>query len=171
MELAERREFLKDNIRQQTDFSRTGQARGKKPPPVQKPPPEDAEKIELPSSDAWEDFAEMSLLDAIANRQSRRTPTRGDLSLAELSFLLWCTQGVRSAQSRFQAFRVVPSAGCRHAFETYVGHVGQNLYLACEAVGCGTCAIGAYGQQLSDDLVGVDGEEEFTIYMAPVTRV
>ena len=52
-----------------------------------------------------------------------------------------------------------------------IGHVGQNLYLACEAVGCGTCAIGAYDQQLSDNLVDVDGDEEFTIYMSPVSKV
>ncbi len=52
-----------------------------------------------------------------------------------------------------------------------IGHVGQNLYLACEAVGCGTCAIGAYDQQLSDNLVDVDGDDEFTIYMSPVSKV
>jgi nitroreductase len=37
------------------------------------------------------------------------------------------------------------------------GHVCQNLYLACEAIGAGTCAIAAYNQTLVDVLLGVDG--------------
>jgi SagB-type dehydrogenase family enzyme len=51
------------------------------------------------------------------------------------------------------------------------GHVCQNLYLACEAIGAGTCAVGAYYQQEMDTLVGVDGHDEFTIYVAPVGNV
>ena len=52
-----------------------------------------------------------------------------------------------------------------------VGHVCQNLYLACEAIGCGTCGIGAYDQELADKLCEIDGEEEFVVYLAPVGRV
>jgi len=51
------------------------------------------------------------------------------------------------------------------------GHVCQNLYLACEVIGAGTCAIAAYNQRLADDLVGVDGNEELTVYIAPVGKV
>ncbi len=51
------------------------------------------------------------------------------------------------------------------------GHLCQNLYLSCETLNLGTCAIGSYDQKYMDRLVGVDGEEEFTIYMAPVGRV
>jgi SagB-type dehydrogenase family enzyme len=51
------------------------------------------------------------------------------------------------------------------------GHLCQNLYLACEAIGAGTCAVGAYTQAAVDALLGVDGEEEFVIYMAPVGTV
>ncbi len=51
------------------------------------------------------------------------------------------------------------------------GHVCQNLYLACEAVGCSTCAIGAYDQEYADAVLDVDGEDEFTIYMAPVSKL
>ena len=51
------------------------------------------------------------------------------------------------------------------------GHVCQNLYLACAAIGAGTCAVAAYHQQLMDRLVVVDGQEEFVIYMAPVGKV
>jgi SagB-type dehydrogenase family enzyme len=51
------------------------------------------------------------------------------------------------------------------------GHVCQNLYLACEAIRAGTCAVAAYHQQLMDQLVRVDGEEEFVVYMAPVGKI
>jgi SagB-type dehydrogenase family enzyme len=51
------------------------------------------------------------------------------------------------------------------------GHVCQNLYLACEAIGAGTCAIAAYHQELMDQLLRVDGKDEFTIYLAPVGKV
>ncbi len=50
------------------------------------------------------------------------------------------------------------------------GHVCQNLYLACESLGLGTCAIAAYDQEACDRLLGVDGEDEFTLYLAPVGR-
>jgi SagB-type dehydrogenase family enzyme len=51
------------------------------------------------------------------------------------------------------------------------GHLCQNLYLACEAIVAGTCAIAAYRRELMDALLGVDGEEEFTVYLAPVGNV
>jgi len=51
------------------------------------------------------------------------------------------------------------------------GHVCQNLYLACEAIGAGTCAIAAYNQEAMDQLLRIDGEDEFTIYLAPVGKV
>ena len=50
------------------------------------------------------------------------------------------------------------------------GHVCQNLYLACEAIQAGTCAIAAYDQEAMDELIQVDGEEQFTIYLAPVGK-
>jgi SagB-type dehydrogenase family enzyme len=50
------------------------------------------------------------------------------------------------------------------------GHVCQNLYLACEAIHAGTCAIAAYDQEAMDDLLQVDGIHQFTIYLAPVGK-
>lgn len=50
------------------------------------------------------------------------------------------------------------------------GHVGQNLYLACQSIGAGCCAIAAYDQEACDELLGVDGDEEFTIYLVPVGK-
>jgi len=51
------------------------------------------------------------------------------------------------------------------------GHVCQNLYLACGAIGCGTCAIAAYDQDLVDELVGVDGDDELVVYLSPVGKL
>ena len=50
------------------------------------------------------------------------------------------------------------------------GHVCQNLYLACEAIHAGTCAIAAYDQEAMDELIQVDGKEQFTLYLAPVGK-
>lgn len=50
------------------------------------------------------------------------------------------------------------------------GHVCQNLYLACEAINAGMCAIGAYNQQEMDEILEVDGEDEFTVYCATVGK-
>ncbi|OPY14404.1 MAG: Nitroreductase family protein [Syntrophus sp. PtaB.Bin075] len=50
------------------------------------------------------------------------------------------------------------------------GHVCQNLYLACESIGAGTCAIAAYDQEGIDRILGLDGQDEFTIYLASVGK-
>ena len=51
------------------------------------------------------------------------------------------------------------------------GHVCQNLYLAVEDIGCGTCAVAAYDQDAMDRLLQLDTEEEFVIYLAPVGKI
>jgi SagB-type dehydrogenase family enzyme len=53
---------------------------------------------------------------------------------------------------------------------TSVGHICQNLYLGCEAIHSGTCAIQAYHQNELDALVGIDGKNEIAIYLAPVGK-
>lgn len=56
------------------------------------------------------------------------------------------------------------------------GHVCENLYLACETIGCGTCAIGAYDQDRIDELLGFapgpSAEKDYTcvVYGAPVGK-
>lgn len=50
------------------------------------------------------------------------------------------------------------------------GHVCQNLYLACEAIGAGTCAIAAYDQEAMDKILRIDGQDEFAIYLASVGK-
>ena len=51
-----------------------------------------------------------------------------------------------------------------------IGHVCQNLYLASESVGAGTCAIGIYDQKMIDKLLELDGDEEFVVYLAAVGK-
>ncbi|KOA18169.1 nitroreductase family protein [Clostridium homopropionicum DSM 5847] len=47
----------------------------------------------------------------------------------------------------------------------------QNLYLACESIGLGTCAIASYMQKEMDEFLKLDGNEEFVIYLAPVGKI
>ena len=51
------------------------------------------------------------------------------------------------------------------------GHICQNLYLACESIGAGTCAIVAYDQDALDAYVGADGKDEISLYVAPVGKI
>jgi SagB-type dehydrogenase family enzyme len=245
--LEQYRYFLKDSVRLTIDFSQTDQSKGVPPPPIEKPFALDSKRIDLVAKNEWQTIANVDLTSAIQNRRSHRLFRPEPLTLEELSFLLWATQGIRK-MSAGRAYRTVPSAGCRHALETYLcvlnvagleagiyrylpiehqllfefsgqqlsekivaatlgqsfigrapitfiwtaipyrmewrydlaahkaialdaGHVCQNLYLACEAIGAGTCAVAAYHQELIDQLLRVDGEDEFTIYVAPVGKV
>ena len=193
------------------------------------------------------DASTLGLHEAIANRRSVRRFIDEPLSLSELSYLLWATQGVREIVNETATFRTVPSAGARHAFETFLlvnsageldpglylyraldhelamldaaddiaaritegclgqeivprsavtfiwaavaermtwrygergyrylhldaGHVCQNLYLASQSVGCGTCAIAAFDDDLMNETLGLDGVERFVVYIAVVGK-
>jgi SagB-type dehydrogenase family enzyme len=50
------------------------------------------------------------------------------------------------------------------------GHVCENLYLAAESCGTGCCAMLSYDQPHVDALLGLDGEDEFTLYLACVGK-
>lgn len=118
--LSQGRDFLKDDIRQRVDFSRTDQSRGKTPPPIQKPITGDQTLIPLRHPAEWEGKLDLDLVGAIAQRQSQRRFTDSPLTQDELALLLWATQGVRGTLSPAAVQRTVPSAGCRHALETYL---------------------------------------------------
>jgi SagB-type dehydrogenase family enzyme len=242
------RYFLKDTVRQTIDFRLTDQRKGVAPPPIEKPYVTESHRIELITKDSWHSLSGMDLISAIQNRKSHRHFKNEPLTLEELSFLLWATQGVREKANAATVFRTVPSAGCRHALETYLcilnvtgldtgmyrylplehqllvvsvdknlseeivmatfyqsfignapvifiwttipyrmewryhkaahkviaidaGHVCQNLYLASAAIGGGACAVAAYHQEMLDKLLGVDGEDEFAIYLAVVGKI
>lgn len=183
----------------------------------------------------------------LQTRKSSRVYTQRPLSLLEMSFLLWATQGVKGIRGKkYATLRTVPCGGARHEFECYLtvlhveglqagryhympdlhalewvapvedgadadsdalcgqswaakaevifyysclpyraewrygidsyrcalmdaGHITENLYLACAALGdVGTCALGAVDTKAANALFGLDGEEEFIFYAAPV---
>jgi SagB-type dehydrogenase family enzyme len=239
----EMRKFLKSDRWEEWRHSDYDQKRKVPAPPVQKPAPVVAARIDLPAAESLS-LGQIPLVEAMRRRRSHRSFTDAPLSLEELTFLLWATQGLNGDRPNL---RVVPSGGARHPFETYLfvnrvsglepglyrylaqehqlcllrsdpdmdaqvadacnhdfagncavtflwsaipyrtewrysflsaklialdaGHVCQNLYLACEAIGAGTCALDAYDQHKLDAFLGLDGEDEFAIYAAPVGKV
>ena len=48
------------------------------------------------------------------------------------------------------------------------GHVCQNLYLSAESINCSTCAIAAYSDDELNQILELDGKEQFVIYLATV---
>jgi SagB-type dehydrogenase family enzyme len=184
---------------------------------------------------------------AIESRRSIRNYSQQPLTIEELSYLLWVTQGVVHVTPG-ATFRNVPSAGARHAFETYLlinnvrdvpdglyrflaidhklvqintdpdiaqrvtdgclgqdfikksavtfiwaadayrmkwrygergyrylhldaGHVCQNLYLGAGSIDFGVCAIAAFSDDHMNELLGLDGVEQFVIYVATVGKI
>ncbi len=233
------------------------QQKNKPRPQVQKPYPLDATLVDLIPPDEFS-VGNKPVIEVIRNRKSHRYFTDEPLTLEELSFLLWATQGIRGASpDGTRLYRNVPSGGNRHPLETYLsinrveglevglyrylpvdhklvlvkpdpeigtktshgalhqtsniegklyyftqdcavlfiwtaipyrsewrygpagpklvaidaGHICQNLYLACGALGLGACAVGALDRKTMDQVLGVDGEEEFTFYAAPVGKI
>jgi len=114
------RRWLKDSIRKTVDWSATGQSRRLPPPPAQKPVPPNARTVALPEPDRFDSVCTAGLLRVLRSRRSIRRYAHTPLSLEELAFLLWATQGVAERHGGEATFRPVPSAGARHAFETYL---------------------------------------------------
>jgi len=218
------------------------QQKGLTQPLLEIPPSGTGRIIELPDPKKFSSNL-ISVERAISTRSSLRAYSEHPLSLEELSYLLWCTQGVKSIHSRNATLRTVPSAGARHAFETYIlvnrvegikpglyrflalthnlqavaideniadkitdsclkqrfislsavtfiwvavvyrmmwryqergyryihldaGHICQNLYLAAESIDSGVCAIGAFDDYALNSILGIDGIEEFAVYVA-----
>lgn len=242
------RRFLKAYWWDERDKLEPDQKKRIPPPAVQKPYSKNAMLVDLVAPEKLV-VGDMALREVIQRRKSHRKFKEESLTLEELSFLLWASQGVREVSGEGTVVkRTVPSAGGRHPFETYLlvngvegvkpglyrylplehricflradvglteqvsrgcreqffigqgaviflwtaipyrsewrylvvapkmialdaGHLCQNLYLASEAVGAGTCAIGAYHQDKMDSILGVDGKEEFVVYGAVVGKV
>ncbi|MBE6950785.1 MAG: SagB/ThcOx family dehydrogenase [Ruminococcaceae bacterium] len=75
------------------------------------PLPRDFEALEMKND----------LLPLIRDRRSARIYTGGEMTLLQLSFLLWATQGVKKLRGRkYATLRTVPCGGARHEFETYL---------------------------------------------------
>jgi len=97
----------------------SAQTQGLPQPSLELPVPSDAELIDLPSPSSIK-VPPMDVRQAIEKRETLRAYAEVNLSLAELSYLLWVTQGVKMVTDRPVTKRMVPSAGSRHAFETWL---------------------------------------------------
>ena len=51
------------------------------------------------------------------------------------------------------------------------GHVCQNLYLSAQSIDSGVCAIAAFDDEEINSIIGLDGENHFTVYVATVGKV
>ncbi len=120
------RYFLKDSIRKKINFRFTDQNQGIPTPPIEKNCQNGAKLIDLPGPDLWKNISSTDLTMAIARRQSHRVYLKQSLDKEELAYLLWCTQGLRGEVVHGHAHRNVPSAGCRHALETYLAIFNVN---------------------------------------------
>ena len=240
---------LGKNFVEKTKYQNMGltpQKQGEPYPVYSQPPSGKFPIINLPKPDKVT-INGVDLRSTMEQRISVRRYTEEPLSLDELSYLLWLTQGVKTILPNTLTMRTVPSAGARNPFETWLsinrvetltpglyhfeasmheleqvklgigfnqllsqtalnqnhvvtsavtfiwmahpyrtswrygsrayrfiyldaGHVCQNLYLAAESIGCGVCAIGAYDDDAVNQLMELDGEEQFVIYMASLGR-
>jgi SagB-type dehydrogenase family enzyme len=185
------------------------------------------------------------LWEAIARRRSVRRFQAGPLAEADLSQLLWASQGITARGANIE-LRAAPSAGALYPVETYLavhavagvepgiyhyhvpdhaleqlqagdfrgpvaraaldqrmasaanvvliwtgifprsrwkyrqrayryvyldaGHIAQNVALAAVGLGLATCQIAALYDDEANALLGVDGEDESTVYMTVVGR-
>ncbi|HVN73422.1 MAG TPA: SagB/ThcOx family dehydrogenase [Methanoregula sp.] len=100
-------------------LSTPDQQKGLPQPPLELPADPDRPVIDLPRPETIR-VPPLDLRKAIGERHSVRAYAREPLGLDELAFLLWCTQGVKKVAGTSATFRTVPSAGARHALETYV---------------------------------------------------
>lgn len=245
----QQRAFLKSNF---LEFkpSKTDKAKGMPKPPAVKPYDASAILIDLPEVHE-EIIKRPSIYECIKDRRSTRLYSEDGLTLDELSYLLWTTQGITGTNKGGLMLRTVPCSGATHTLETYlfimriegiqqgvyrylpvehkllfmhelseidskvdaitldqpfvpnfakkaavvfawsttpyrsewkydvtahkkilidVGHVSQNLYLASESVDAGACAIGIYDQELTDEVLGLDGVEEFVVFLSAVGK-
>jgi len=95
------------------------QQRGAPPPPLFWEPPHVIETVKLPPPESC-DLVTRGFDVLVRRRASLREYGPAALSQEQLSFLLWCTQGVRQVVRNYVALRTVPSAGARHALETFL---------------------------------------------------
>ncbi len=101
------------------NISESPQDQGAAQPPLELPLPEGSALIPLPAP-AELKIPVLGLREAIERRKTLRRYQDQPLTLEELSYLLWLTQGVKEVTRRPVTLRTVPSAGARHAFETYL---------------------------------------------------
>lgn len=245
----QQRSFLKSNF---IEFKKikTDKMKGIGKPPIVKPYDSISKVIQLPEV-STEVVKNSDIYQCIRERRSTRFYSNESMSIEELSYLLWATQGISGTNKAGLTLRTVPSSGATHSFESYlfimrveglpqgvyrylpiehqllfmfelaeidhkidqitldqpfvpnfakkaavvfawsttpyrsewkydisahkkilidIGHVCQSLYLASESVGAGACAIGIYDQKRIDEVLQLDGDEEFVLYMAAIGK-
>ena len=216
-------------------------------PPLFKDPVSDV-IIDLPM-----DFdslkADTPLLDIVNRRSSHRVYTEEYISLLQLSYLLWCAQGVKGKRGKnYCTLRTVPCGGSPHEFDVHfavqyveglkpryyhylpehhqieflgeesdirsfidesvakqtwavkasvvfyfdmvayraewrygiythrvalmdLGYISENIYLASEVLGLGSCALGSISEGIANEKFGLDGSEEFILLAHPVGTI
>ncbi|MGJ7913773.1 SagB/ThcOx family dehydrogenase [Neobacillus sp. LXY-1] len=245
----QQRSFLKSNFLEFKQI-KTDKIKGLPKPPTVKPYPSSPSIIELPEVNETVLKTE-NIYHCMKERRSTRFYSEDSLSLDELSYLLWATQGISGTNKAGYTLRTVPCSGATHTFETYlfimrvegiqqgiyrylpvehkllfmfeldeidykidaitldqpfvpnfakkaavvfawstipyrsewkydisahkkilidIGHVSQNLYLASESIDAGACAIGIYDQKLIDDVLRLDGDDEFVLFLGAVGK-
>ena len=115
-------QYIKDLIEKTKSqyMSISPQAQGIVPhPPLELPIPPQAELLPLPAP-ASLSIPDLPLRQAVERRRTVRRYAEQKISLEELSYALWMTQGIKEVTGRPVTLRTVPSAGARHAFETYL---------------------------------------------------
>lgn len=243
------RNFLKSNFNEFKNI-KTDKMMGVPQPPSVKAYDINSRVVDLPKINEGI-VKKQNIYQCMKNRRSTRLYSEEEISLEELSYLLWATQGITGTAKGGLVLRTVPCSGATHSFETYlfimnikgiqkgvyrylpiehkllfmfelegmdtkvdeitldqpfvanfakkaavifawsttpyraewkfditahkkilidVGHICQNLYLASESINSGTCAIGIYDQEMTDELLGLDGHEEFILYLAAVGK-
>ena len=244
--IAAGRAFMHMDAEDDPDYT-TDQYAGVKQPPLFKDPVSDV-IITLPK-----DFENLNInndfLQVINTRVSSRIYREEEMSLLELSFILWCAQGVKGIRGKsYATLRTVPCGGARHESELYLcvqhvqglsaghyhylpqnhslellnkaedvklfiseslneqawaakagvvfyfdmvayraewrygiyahrialvdaGYISENIYLACTALGLGSCAIGSIEEAISNRVFGLDGNEEFIFMAHPVGKI
>jgi len=95
------------------------QKQGVPMPPIELPVDSSQELIDLPSGKDLQ-IENFDFVNLVEKRKSLRKYADEPITLEELAYLLWGTQGVKTVTTRPVSFRTVPSAGSRHPFETYL---------------------------------------------------
>jgi len=111
-----KRELLKAYEWAQFDQVASDQQKGLPRPDIQKPIPPGAQLVDLIPPDQFT-VGQAPVIDVIRDRISHREFTTETVTLEELSFLLWATQGVRDKVTEdgiTYIMRNVPSGGNRH---------------------------------------------------------
>lgn len=125
------RRFLKSNF-DEFKHIKTDKIKGLVQPPIVKPIGSKSLIIDLPKA-SKDVVCKENIFDCINQRRSTRFYSAETLSLDELSYLLWATQGITGINKNGLTLRTVPCSGATHTFETYliimrVEDIQQGIY-------------------------------------------